>query len=192
VVVSLDGRGTPGRGRAWERALRGSFIDVPLADQVAGLKALGARYPELDLERAGIEGWSYGGYFSALALMRRPDVYHAAVAGAPVTDWYNYDSYYTERYLGLPGADARPYEESSVLAGAPSLARPFLLIHGTDDDNVYFVHSLELCDALYRAGKTFEFLPLSGFTHMVTDPLVTERLYTRIADFMREHLGEPR
>jgi dipeptidyl-peptidase-4 len=192
VVVSLDGRGTPGRGRAWERALRGSFIDVPLADQVAGLEALGARYPELDLERTGIEGWSYGGYFSALALLRRPDVYHAAVAGAPVTDWYDYDSYYTERYLGLPGADARPYEESSVLADAANLARPFLLIHGTDDDNVYFVHSLELSDALFRAGKEFEFMPLSGFTHMVTDPLVTERLYTRIADFMREHLGEPR
>jgi dipeptidyl-peptidase-4 len=124
--------------------------------------------------------------------MRRPDVYRAAVAGAPVTDWSDYDSYYTERYLGLPGADPRGYEESSVLPGAASLARPFLLIHGTDDDNVYFVHSLKLCDALFRAGKEFEFLPLSGFTHMVTDPVVTERLYTRIADFMREHLGAPR
>jgi len=192
VVVSLDGRGTPGRGRTWERALRGSFIEVPLADQVAGLQALGARYHELDLGRVGIEGWSYGGYFSALALMRRPDVYRAAVAGAPVTDWSDYDSYYTERYLGLPGADPRGYEESSVLAGATKLAQPFLLIHGTDDDNVYFVHSLKLCDALFRAGKKFEFLPLSGFTHMVTDPVVTERLYTRIADFMREHLGAPR
>ena len=192
VVVSLDGRGTPGRGRAWERALRGSFIEVPLTDQVAGLQALGARYHELDLGRVGIEGWSYGGYFSALALMRQPDVYRAAVAGAPVTDWYDYDSYYTERYLGLPGADPRGYEGSSVLPEATKLAQPFLLIHGTDDDNVYFVHSLKLCDALFRAGKEFEFLPLSGFTHMVTDPVVTQRLYTRIADFMREHLGAPR
>ncbi len=192
VVVSLDGRGTPARGRAWERALRGSFIDVPLADQVTGLRSLGARHPEMDLERVGLMGWSYGGYFSALALMRRPDVFRAAVAGAPVTDWYDYDSYYTERYLGLPAENPRAYEASSVLSSAARLERPLLLVHGTDDDNVYFVHSLELCDALFRAGKEFEFLPLSGFTHMVTDPLVTERLYGRIAAFMREELGEPR
>ncbi|HVP14887.1 MAG TPA: DPP IV N-terminal domain-containing protein [Terriglobales bacterium] len=192
VVVSIDGRGTPARGRAWERALRGSFIDVPLADQVAGLRALGREYPELDLERVGIEGWSYGGYFSALALLRRPDVFRAAVAGAPVTDWLEYDSYYTERYLGSPLENPAAYEESSVLGSASRLARPLLIVHGTDDDNVHFIHSLKLCDALFRAGEPFEFLPLSGFTHMVTDPVVTQRLYGRVAGFMKEHLGEPR
>lgn len=192
VVVMLDGRGTPGRGRAWERALRGSFIAVPLADQVAGLRALGAKYPELDLERAGIFGWSYGGYATAMAVMRRPDVFRAGVAGAPVTDWHDYDTHYTERYIGLPDAHPGAYEESSALASAKDLARPLLVIHGTDDDNVYFMHGIKLCDALYRAGRPFEFLPLTGFTHMVADPLVTERLQQRIADFFILHLGGPR
>jgi dipeptidyl-peptidase 4 len=191
VVVTLDGRGTPGRGRAWERILRGSFIDVPLADQVRGLEALGKRYPELDLSRAGIFGWSYGGYLSALAVMRRPDVFRAGVAGAPVTNWLDYDTHYTERYIGLPDAHPEAYKESSVLASAPLLQRPLLLIHGTDDDNVYFTHSIQLSNALYRAGKRFEFLPLVGFTHMVTDPLITEQLESRIADFFVRELGRP-
>ena len=191
IVVTLDGRGTPNRGRAWERALRGSYVDVPLTDQVAGLKALGRRYPELDLERTGIFGWSYGGYMSAMAVMRRPDVYKAAVAGAPVTNWLDYDTHYTERYIGLPDAHPEAYEESSVLTSAPQLSRPLLIIHGTDDDNVYFTHSIQLTNALYRAGKPFEFLPLVGFTHMVTDPLITERLETRIANFFSRELGKP-
>jgi dipeptidyl-peptidase-4 len=191
VVVLLDGRGTPNRGREWERALRGSFIDVPLADQVAGLKALGAKFPELDLERTGIFGWSYGGYMSALALMRRPDIFKAAVAGAPVSDWLDYDTHYTERYIGLPGEHAEAYERSSILTSAKLLERPLLIIHGTDDDNVYFTHSIQLCDALQRAGKPFEFLPLTGFTHMVTDPLITERLEERIAGFFIRELGGP-
>jgi len=191
VVVSVDGRGTPSRGREWERAIRGSFIDVPLTDQVEGLQALGARFPELDLGRAGIYGWSFGGYFSSMAVMKRPDVYAAAVAGAPVTDWLDYDTHYTERYLGLPDAQPHAYESSSALPLAKDLSRPLLLIHGTADDNVYFSHSLRLSDALFRAGKAHEFLPLAGFTHMVPDPLVTTRLYGRIASFFEAHLGKP-
>lgn len=191
VVITLDGRGTPNRGRAWERAMRGSFADVPLEDQAAGVKALGKRYPEMDMDRVGIYGWSYGGYMSALAVMRRPDVFKAGVAGAPVSNWLDYDTHYTERYIGLPDAHPEAYEESSVLTSAPNLSRPLLIIHGTDDDNVYFTHSIQLANALYRAGKPFEFLPLSGFTHMVTDPVVTEMLETRIADFMKRELGSP-
>ncbi|AKU92204.1 S9 family peptidase [Vulgatibacter incomptus] len=191
VVVSVDGRGTPARGRAWERAIHGNLIDVPLADQVAGLKALGARFPELDMERVGIYGWSFGGYFSSMAAMQRPDVYKAAVAGAPVADWLDYDTHYTERYLGLPQANPEGYRKSSVLSYASELSRPFLLIHGTADDNVYFAHALKMSDALFRAGKRHDFLPLAGFTHMVPDPLVTTRLYTRITSFFEEHLGAP-
>ena len=191
IVVSLDGRGTPGRGRDWERALRGSYIKVPLQDQVAGLRALGQKYKEMDLERAGIFGWSYGGYVSALAVMREPEVFRAGVAGAPVSDWLDYDTHYTERYIGLPDAHPESYEESSVLNSATLLERPLLIIHGTDDDNVYFTHSIKLCDALYRAGKPFEFLPLVGFTHMVTDPRVTEMLQERIANFFIRELGKP-
>ena len=104
VVVAVDNRGTPGRGRDWEKTLSKHFGSVPLDDQVAGLKALGRRFPEMDLERVGIVGWSFGGYLSALAVLKRPDVFKAAVAGAPVVDWLDYDTHYTERYLGLPQA----------------------------------------------------------------------------------------
>jgi dipeptidyl-peptidase-4 len=188
VVVTLDGRGTPNRGRAWERAVRGDLIDVALHDQVEGLEALGERFPELDLSRVGIYGWSFGGYVSAMAAMRRPDVYRAAVAGAPVCDWRDYDTHYTERYLGTPEDDPEGYRKSSVLNYCADLKVPLLIVHGTADDNVYFLHGLKMADALFRAGIPFEFLPLSGTTHMVPDPAVTRGLWTRIADFFVERL----
>jgi dipeptidyl-peptidase-4 len=191
VVVSLDGRGTPGRGRDWERAISKRLAAVPLADQVAGLQALGRQFNELDLERVGIFGWSFGGYMTALAVLRRPDIYKAGVAGAPVTDWLDYDTHYTERYLGLPYTDSPAYEDASLLPLAPGLARPLLLIHGTVDDNVYFRHTLRLAEALFRAGKDFDLLPLPGFTHMVPDPVVSERLWSRIVSYFRAHLGAP-
>lgn len=192
VVVSIDGRGTPARGRDWERSIKGEkLIDVPLEDQIAGLKQLGAKYPEMDLDRVGIYGWSFGGYFSAMAVMRHPEVYKVGVAGAPVADWLDYDTHYTERYLGLPEVNPAVYEKTSVLTYAPNLERPLLIIHGTADDNVYFAHALKMSDALFRAGKKHDFLPLAGFTHMVPDPLITVRLYTRITDHLSEHLGQP-
>ena len=190
IVVSIDGRGTPARGRAWERSIRGNLIELPLADQVRGLQALAAKYPEMDMRHVGVYGWSFGGYFSAMALMQRPDVFQAAVAGAPVADWLDYDTCYTERYLGLPEENPRGYEASSVLNYAKDLRRPLLIIHGTSDDNVYFLHSVRMSNALFRAGKEHAFLPLAGFTHMVTDPLVTRRLHTRIADYFVEQLRD--
>jgi dipeptidyl-peptidase-4 len=191
IVVSLDGRGTPGRDRAWERAISKHFGSVPLDDQVAGLKALGQQFPEMDLDRVGIEGWSFGGYLAALAVLKRADIFKAAVAGAPVVDWLDYDTHYTERYLGLPDSDASAYREASLLTYAAELRRPLLLVHGTADDNVYFRHTLKLADALFRAGKEFELLPLSGLTHMVPEPVVTQRLWSRVALHFRKHLGNP-
>lgn len=192
VVVSVDNRGTPRRGRDWERAIYQRFAEVPLEDQVTGLHALGRRYPELDIERAGIVGWSFGGYMSALAVLRRPDVFRAGVAGAPVTDWLDYDTHYTERYLGVPGEGDTVYPANSLLDLAPSLRRPLLLIHGTSDDNVFFRHSLKLAEALFRAGKPFEILPLSGLTHLVPDPVVMERQWLLTVDFFQRHLGTPK
>jgi dipeptidyl-peptidase-4 len=189
LVVSLDGRGTPGRGREWERAIGKHFGSVPLDDQVAGLQALGQKFPEMDLDRVGVYGWSFGGYLTALAVLRRPDVFKAGVAGAPVVDWLDYDTHYTERYLGLPDSDAAAYKEASLLTYAADLKRPLLLVHGTADDNVYFRHTLKLTDALFRAGRDFEVLPLTGLTHMVPDPVVTQRLYSRIAQHFQRHLG---
>jgi dipeptidyl-peptidase 4 len=191
VVVAIDGRGTPGRGAAWERAIYQKFGSVPLDDQVAALKAVAAKYPLMDLKRVGIDGWSFGGYMSALAVMRRPDVFHAGVAGAPVCDWHDYDTHYTERYLGIPPKDSGAYKEGSLLTYAQDLKRPLMILHGTADDNVYFRHSLKLVDALFRHGKDFEIVPLSGLTHMVPDPLVMERLHGRIALFFQRHLGRP-
>src|SRR4029077_10378396 len=170
IVVAIDGRGTPGRGRDWERAIYKKFGSVPLEDQVLGLKALGERYPAMDLGRVGIDGWSFGGYMSALAVMRRPDVFKAGVAGAPVVDWLDYDTHYTERYLGVPPKDDDAYKSSSLLTYAKDLSRPLLIVHGTADDNVYFRHSLRLADALFREGKEFEILPLPGLTTQVPAP----------------------
>ncbi|MCB9549959.1 MAG: prolyl oligopeptidase family serine peptidase [Myxococcales bacterium] len=192
ILVKLDGRGTPGRGRVWSRAILGDLITVPLEDQIDGLQALGRALPELDLSRVGVMGWSFGGYFSAMAALLRPDVFHAAVAGAPVVDWRDYDTHYTERFLGLPDAEAAAYDQSSALTYADRLARPLLLVHGTQDDNVWFLHALKLSDALFRAGKVHDFLPLSGFTHMVADAAVTRSLQGRILGFFRTHLGGPR
>jgi dipeptidyl-peptidase-4 len=188
IVVSIDGRGTPGRGRDWERAIAKRFGSVPLADQVAGLKALGEKFPELDLDRVGIVGWSFGGYMAALAVLREPDVFKAAVAGAPVVDWLDYDTHYTERYLGLPQDHPEAYREGSLLTYAADLRRPLLLVHGTADDNVYFRHSLKLADALFRAGKDFEMLPLSGLTHMVPEPVVMQSLWSRVVRHFQKHL----
>jgi dipeptidyl-peptidase-4 len=191
LVVAIDGRGTPGRGAEWERAIYQKFGSVPLDDQVTGLKRLAAKYPMMDLTRVGIDGWSFGGYLSALAVMRRPDLFRAGVAGAPVCDWHDYDTHYTERYLGVPPKDAAAYKEGSLLTYAQDLKRPLMILHGTADDNVYFRHSLKMVDALFRAGKDFEMVPLSGLTHMVPDPLVMERLHGRIALFFQKHLGRP-
>jgi dipeptidyl-peptidase-4 len=188
VVVRADGRGTPGHGRAWERAIHQQLASVALDDQVAILRAVAAERPELDLDRVGITGWSFGGYLSTMAVMLRPDVFRAGVAGAPVTDWRNYDTHYTERYMGLLPESQAAYDQNSALTYASRLERPLLIIHGTTDDNVYFTHSLELSQALFRAGKSFEMLPLAGFTHMVPDPVVKKALSRRVLEFFRRNL----
>jgi dipeptidyl-peptidase-4 len=191
IVVRIDGRGTPRRGRDWERVVRGDLTSAPLEDQVAVLRALAADRPEMDMGQVGIFGWSFGGTMSALAVLARPDVFRAAVAGAPVTDWRDYDTHYTERYMGMPSENAAGYDRASPLWYAERLDRPLLLVHGTTDDNVYFTHSLKMAQTLFRAGRQFEMLPLAGFTHMVPDPAVKRALVHRIVDFFRHHLQPP-
>jgi dipeptidyl-peptidase 4 len=187
IVVRLDGRGTPWRGRDWQRIVKFNFIDIALNDQVAGLQALGGQFPELDLSRVGVTGWSWGGYFAAMATTRRPDVFRAGVVGAPVITWENYDTHYTERYLGLPQEQPEAYRVSNVTTYVNELQRPLLLIHGLTDDNVYFQHTLQLADALFMAGKHYELLPMLG-THMIADPMVRLRQQQRIMDFFQRHL----
>jgi len=188
IVVVADGRGTPGRGSAYERAVHGDLAAPVLADQVAVLDALGAIEPRADLSRVAIRGWSFGGYLAALAVLRRPDKFHCAVAGAPVTDWALYDTHYTERYLGTPATDAVNYDRTNLVAEAASLTRPLLLIHGLTDDNVVAAHTLQLSSALLAAGCDHEVLPLSGVTHMTPQEVVAENLLLHQLAFIRRSL----
>jgi len=195
AVIVCDGRGTPGRGSAAERAVAGDLASGVLADQVSALGAaaafaLSAGLAELDLTRVGIRGWSFGGYLAALAVLRRPDVFHAAVAGAPVTEWRWYDTHYTERYLGHPDADPAAYDRSSLLVGDVRLERPLLLIHGLADDNVVAAHTLRLSSTLLAAGAPHEVLPLVGVSHMTPQEVVAENLLLHQLDFLRRALGD--
>ncbi|NKQ24495.1 alpha/beta fold hydrolase, partial [Streptomyces galbus] len=192
AVVVADGRGTPGRSPGWEKAVHRDFT-VSLDDQVEALQDLARRYP-LDLSRVAIRGWSYGGYLAALAVLRRPDVFHAGVAGAPVTDWRLYDTHYTERYLGDPAADAAAYARSSLvtddgLSDPAEPHRPLMIVHGLADDNVVVAHSLRLSSALLAAGRPHEVLPLSGVTHMTPQEQVAENLLLLQVDFLKRALG---
>jgi dipeptidyl-peptidase 4 len=190
AVLVADGRGMPGRGPAWDRTVAGDLAGPVLEDQVEALQSAAAECPDLDLTRVAIRGWSFGGYVSALAVLRRPDVFHAAVAGAPPTDWRLYDTCYTERYLGDPDTDPESYARSSLLADAPKLTRPLLLVHGLADDNVVVAHTLRLSAALLAAGRPHSVLPLSGITHMSgSQQAVAENLLLVQVDFLRAALG---
>ncbi|MFE7133188.1 prolyl oligopeptidase family serine peptidase [Streptomyces sp. NPDC057638] len=192
AVIVADGRGTPGRSPSWEKALKGDYT-VVLDDQIEALHALAGSLP-LDLGRVGIRGWSYGGYLAALAVLRRPDVFHAGIAGAPVSDMRLYDTHYTERYLGHPDEVPDTYRSNSLVAdgelvAARDPARPLMIIHGLADDNVVVAHSLLLSSALLAAGREHELLPLGGVTHMATQEKVTENMHVLQAGFLKRALG---
>jgi dipeptidyl-peptidase-4 len=192
AVVVADGRGTPGRGPAWDRQVAGDLASCALDDQVTALRAAAGKFADLDTSRVGIRGWSFGGYLSALAVLRRPDIFHAAIAGAPVTDWRLYDTHYTERYLGDPAANPAAYEISSLNddpeRAVATVIRPLLIIHGLADDNVFVAHSLRLSSALLAVGYSHSVLPLSGVTHMTPQEVVAENLLLVQRDFLRSAL----
>lgn len=195
AVIVADGRGTPGRSPAWEKEIRDDLAAVVLQDQVDALHALAGDFP-LDLGRVAVRGWSFGGYLAALAVLRRPDVFHAAVVGAPVTDLRLYDTHYQERYLGLPDEQPDVYRRNSLIddAGLVDAAephRPMMVIHGLADDNVVVAHSLRLSSALLAAGRPHEVLPLSGVTHMTPQETVAENLLRLQLDFLRRSLPQP-
>ncbi|MBJ32187.1 MAG: S9 family peptidase [Acidimicrobiaceae bacterium] len=201
AVVVADGRGTPGRGPDWDRAVKGDLAGPVLDDQVDALHALSDTDPRLDLARVAVRGWSFSGYLAALAVLRRPDVFHAAVAGAPVTEWRLYDTHYTERYLGHPDVEAESYRASGLCDASDWAARgggghpdrPLLLVHGLADDNVVMAHTLALSRALLEAGRPHRVLPLSGVTHMTPQESVAENLLRLQLDFLAGALGmEPR
>jgi len=189
AVLVTDGRGSEDRGPAWEWEIHRNLAEVALQDQVVALHAAAERFGFLDLDRVAIRGWSFGGFLAALAVLRRPDVFHAAVSGAPVTDWRLYDTFYTERYLGHPEGDPGVYERNSLLADAPSLSRPLLLIHGLADDNVYVANTIRLSQALTEAGRSHAVLPLSGITHAPRKEEIAENLLLLQVRFLQDALG---
>jgi dipeptidyl-peptidase 4 len=146
-----------------------------------------------------IRGWSFGGYLAALAVLRRPDVFHVAIAGAPVTEWRLYDTHYTERYLGDPDRDKDSYDRSSLISLAERIVvkrpdqadepRPLMLIHGLADDNVVIAHTLRLSGVLLAAGYPHAVLPLTGVTHLASQETVRENLLLLQLDFLRRSIG---
>lgn len=190
AVIVTDGSGTPARGPLFEQEVLGNMADPVLDDQVEALYAIAERHDGLmDLTRVGIRGWSFGGYLAALAVMKRPDVFHAGVAGAPVTDWRLYDTHYTERYLGHPETDPDAYERTDLTPLAAQLERPLMLIHGLADDNVVAAHTFQLSRALLEAGRPHQVLPLSGVSHMTPQAAVAENLLKLQVAFLHDALG---
>ncbi|MEO8363723.1 MAG: alpha/beta fold hydrolase [Ilumatobacteraceae bacterium] len=187
-VVVVDGRGTPGRGPRWEREISGDLASGILADQIEVLGELSRLVGNVDLTKVAIRGWSFGGFLAALAVLQAPEHFHAAVAGAPVTDWRLYDTHYTERYLGDPNQFPQNYESSSLTRLASQLRRPLLLVHGLADDNVFAAHTLQLSGALLASGRAHEVLPLSGITHMTTQEVVAENLLLHQLAFLKRSL----
>ncbi len=189
AVLAADGSGTPGRGPEWEREVYGDIYGPVLDDQVAAVQEAARLHPDLDLGRVGIRGWSFGGSLAAVAVLRRPDVFHAAVAGAPVTDQRLYNAHWRERFLGHPREFPQRYEACSLVLAAPELTRPLLLIHGLADDNVYLANTLRLSSALLAAGRPHEVLLLPGVGHQAMSNPATENLLWHQVRFLQRHLG---
>ena len=187
AVLTVDNRGTGGRGTAFDDPIYRRLGGVEIEDQVAGARWLAAR-PEVDGSRIGIWGGSYGGYMTLLALFKAPEVFAAGAALAPVTDWRLYDTHYTERYLGDP-AEGDAYAASSPISYVDGLDDPLLLVHGMADDNVFFDHSVKLMAALQQARKPFELMTYPGKRHRVTGEDERVHLYRMLQDFFRRHLG---
>jgi dipeptidyl-peptidase-4 len=188
VVMRLDNRGTPRRGRAFETALHRRLGSVEVEDQAAAARWLASR-PYVDGARLGVYGWSYGGYMAALCLLREPDLFRAAVAGAPVVDWDGYDTHYTERYLGTPAGDPEAYRRSSVLPLVPRLRGALLILHGMIDENVHFRHTARLVDALNAAQKTYDLLVYPGERHLPRGEQDRVHMERRLLAHFETHLG---
>jgi dipeptidyl-peptidase-4 len=187
LVIKVDNRGSARRGLAFEGAIKGDLGNLELTDQVEAIRVLAER-GLVDPARVGIYGWSYGGYMSAMALVRAPDTFKVGVAGAPVTSWDGYDTHYTERYMGTPQGNPKGYASSSVMTHVENLRGHLMLVHGMIDENVHFRHTARLIQALIRARKPYELLPFPDERHMPRGEADRVYMEQRIVDFFREHL----
>jgi dipeptidyl-peptidase-4 len=187
AIFAVDNRGTPGRDRKFQTAIRHEFGAIELKDQLTALDQLFAQYPQLDKDRMAIWGWSNGGSMTLYA-MTHSERFRAGVAVAPVTDQVNYDSIYTERYMGLLKDDKAGYEQSDVTQSADKLHGALLLVHGTSDDNVHFQNSIQMIDALIKAGKQFRLMIYPNKTHSIAGKDARVHLFTMIVDHFEREL----
>jgi dipeptidyl-peptidase-4 len=186
VVWQLDNRGSAGRGHAWETKLYRRLGKQELEDQQRGIEHL-VSLGFVDPKRIGMHGWSYGGFMTLYTMLNTPDLIRAGVAGAPVTDWRNYDTIYTERYLGLPSENEQGYRLSSPLYKAAALNAPLMLVHNFGDDNVLFQQSFLMMVELQKAGKLFDTAIYPQRAHGVTGAVRKQMLET-ITAFFDRHL----
>jgi len=187
AVLHADNRGTGGRGRAFAQAAYRNFGPVQLEDQLTVVDSALAQYPQLDPKRLGWWGWSWGGTFTLYA-MTHSERFRAGVAVAPVTDWRNYDSIYTERYMGLPAQNATGYRDDSVVNSAAKLKGRLLLAHGTGDDNVHIENSVQFIQKLIEAGIPYDLQIYPRKTHSIAGTDVKTHLYNRILAHFEQYL----
>jgi dipeptidyl-peptidase-4 len=188
LVVVIDNRGSAGRGLEFEGAIRWDLGTVEVEDQITAVRELAAR-GLVDPGRVAINGWSYGGYMSAMCLAKAPGVFKVAVAGAPVTAWDGYDTHYTERYMGLPSANPDGYERSKVMTYADGIrGRWLLLVHGLIDENVHFRHTARLANLLNKRRVPYDVLMFPEERH--SPRAEPDRVYMeeRIRDYLLAHL----
>ena len=187
IVVCVDGRGTGGRGEEFKKMTYLQLGHYETLDQIETAKYLGGQ-PYVEKTRIGIFGWSYGGYMSSLCILKGNDVFKAAIAVAPVTNWKWYDSVYTERYMRTTTENENGYENNSPVYFADRLKGNYLLIHGMADDNVHFQNSVEMANALIKANKQFDTYYYPNRNHGIYGDNATIHLYTKMTNFIYEKL----
>jgi dipeptidyl-peptidase-4 len=186
AIFSVDNRGTPNRGKKFSAAIRLQSGGVELKDQLTALDQLYGRFPQLDRTRTGIWGWSNGGSMTLYALTHS-DRFKAGISVAPVTSWHDYDSIYTERYMGLLKDNASGYDDS-IVSAADRLHGSLLLVHGTSDDNVHFQNTIQMTDALIKAGKQFRLMVYPNKTHGIAGTGTRMQLFHMMEDFWNKEL----
>jgi dipeptidyl-peptidase-4 len=190
VVYSMDNRGSPNRGKAFEDVLYRNMGDYEVRDQLLGLEWLKSQ-SFVDADRVGVFGWSYGGYLTLMLLTRSPGSYQAGISGAPVTNWRLYDTHYTERYMGDPNDGDGKYEISSPITYAENLSDPMLLVHGMADDNVFFDNSVQMIDALQENSISFEMMTYPGKRHRIVGEAENKHLWNMYLEFFNRNLKGP-
>jgi len=187
AILQVDNRGMAGRGQAFAAALRHNFGEVEVKDQLTALDQALEKFPQLDRDRLGLWGWSYGGYLT-LMMMTHSDRFKAGVSVAPVTDWRNYDSIYTERYMGLPKDNAQGYKKGSPIHSAGQLSGRVLIVHGTSDDNVHTQNTIQMTNELINAGKQFDLMLYPRKTHGIAGSTARTNLFTKIQEHFEKGL----